>query len=243
MSFTLSRALWATRPLTRRGLLPMVAATPTPYSSPTTEYRRSITKYVRIIVKEELPHGKGYKGDVVQVKAGYARNYLIPQKFAIYATRQNFLRLDMKDPDLETAEEKSARLLREASQEDDQDLKAADILRKYLSNKTLTIWREVDETGLVPLNKKGVTHRVIRKKLGIQLKIDLDDHEVIHLKPDPVEMEELDDEKIETIMKEELPTSKDEVCKTDIRKHGDFIGRIWLAGDFHIPLKISVVEQ
>ena len=31
----------------------------------------------------------GNKGDVVNVKRGYARNYLIPRKLAIYATPQN----------------------------------------------------------------------------------------------------------------------------------------------------------
>ena len=41
---------------------------------------------VRLIALEDLPHGKGYEGDVVHVKAGYARNYLIPQGFAVLAT-------------------------------------------------------------------------------------------------------------------------------------------------------------
>jgi Ribosomal protein L9, N-terminal domain len=94
---------------------------------------------VRIILKEDLPNGKSYKGEVLTVKAGYARNHLIPGKFAVYATPENFVRLDMKDPDLETPEEKAARLSRESmSEETAQELKAADILKHYLRNKVVS---------------------------------------------------------------------------------------------------------
>jgi len=93
---------------------------------------------VRIIVREDLQHGKAYEGDVIHVKAGYARNFLIPQKKAVYATRQNFEKLGMKDPDQETLEERKARLEREVLAGDDEDLKAADILRYYLRNKVVS---------------------------------------------------------------------------------------------------------
>lgn len=92
---------------------------------------------VRIILKGDLPNGKAYKGDVVTVAAGYARNYLVPKKIALYATRQNFARLGLRDPDLETAEERQARLAREAIEGQDEDLKAADLLKNYLRNKVV----------------------------------------------------------------------------------------------------------
>eukprot|EP01083_Nonionella_stella_P007298 21109_1 len=97
---------------------------------------------VRVILTSDLPDGRGYSGDVQHVKAGYARNYLIPQKKALYATPHNFLRVDMIDPSTvkETAEEKAKRL----SMESDEDLKAADKLKYYLRNKTLKVWRMVD---------------------------------------------------------------------------------------------------
>lgn len=41
-----------------------------------------------IILKEDIK-GVGYKNDVVSVKPGYGRNYLIPQGFAIMATPSN----------------------------------------------------------------------------------------------------------------------------------------------------------
>jgi len=180
----------------------------------------------------------------LEVKAGYARNYLIPQKFALYATRQNFKRLDMKDPDLETPEEKRERLRKEASDESDQELRAADLLRKYFSNKTLFIYRDTeDDSDLVPLNRKPVNHKVIRKKLSKQLRIDLDDHEMVHITPDTIMFDEVKEDEIEAMMKNNLTQNKEEVCSTEIRKLGDYLARIWLAGDHYIPLRVSVVRR
>ena len=94
---------------------------------------------VRLIALEDLPHGKAYRGDVLKVKAGYARNHLIPQKLALYATPQNFEKLGLVDPDVETEEQRRERLAREASAtvQDEAYLKAADILKKYLRNKVV----------------------------------------------------------------------------------------------------------
>jgi len=94
---------------------------------------------VRLIALEDLPHGKGYEGDVVTVKAGYARNYLIPQKKAVYATPQNFERLDIVDPAEETEAQRAARLERESSmsKKEEDNLKQADLLKKYLKSKVV----------------------------------------------------------------------------------------------------------
>ncbi|KOY87751.1 50S ribosomal protein L9 [bacterium 336/3] len=43
---------------------------------------------MEVILKEDLT-GLGYKNDVVKVKPGYARNYLIPKGIAIMATDSN----------------------------------------------------------------------------------------------------------------------------------------------------------
>lgn len=101
---------------------------------------------VRLIALEDLPHGKAYEGDVVRVKAGYARNFLIPKKKAVYATPQNFERLDIVDPDFETEEERIARRERESSmnKKEEEFLKQSDLLKKYLRNKVVSFflkWR------------------------------------------------------------------------------------------------------
>ena len=43
---------------------------------------------MEVILKQDIP-GLGYKNDVVKVKGGYGRNYLIPQGFAIVASNSN----------------------------------------------------------------------------------------------------------------------------------------------------------
>jgi len=44
--------------------------------------------HVRVILNEELPN-LGRPGDVVKVRAGYARNYLLPRKLASEANPRN----------------------------------------------------------------------------------------------------------------------------------------------------------
>lgn len=43
---------------------------------------------MQVILKEDVPH-LGNAGDVVTVKNGYGRNYLIPQNLAVLATPKN----------------------------------------------------------------------------------------------------------------------------------------------------------
>ena len=66
---------------------------------------------VRVIVRQDWENGKAYTDDVIDVRAGYARNYLIPQKLAVYATRENFFRFNVPNPDQETAEQRKLSLI------------------------------------------------------------------------------------------------------------------------------------
>lgn len=43
---------------------------------------------MEVILKQDI-HGLGYKNDLITVKDGYARNYLIPKGFAMIATETN----------------------------------------------------------------------------------------------------------------------------------------------------------
>ena len=46
------------------------------------------------IVLLQSVRGLGGPGDIVNVKSGYARNYLIPQDMAIYATKNNVIQIE-----------------------------------------------------------------------------------------------------------------------------------------------------
>ena len=48
---------------------------------------------MKVILKEDV-HNLGQQGDVVEVKSGYARNYLMPQKLAILFTKQQKKSID-----------------------------------------------------------------------------------------------------------------------------------------------------
>ena len=58
---------------------------------------------MEIILLEKVVN-LGNLGDMVRVKAGYGRNYLIPQKKAVAATKQNIGKFEAKRAELETAQ-------------------------------------------------------------------------------------------------------------------------------------------
>lgn len=73
----------------------------------------------------------GEEGDIVKVKPGYARNYLLPQQIAIIADKANLARLAQEKTAIEARKEKK----RQESME----------LSKKLSGTVLTIAQRVGE--------------------------------------------------------------------------------------------------
>jgi ribosomal protein L9 len=144
-----------------------------------------------------------YAGEVHNVAAGYARNYLIPQKMAVYATPRNFERCGLIDPEIAAKEDAAAqKFSQEGDEEENADLKAADVLRKYLRNKTVKLIRNVDLNVPTLCHPGHVSAKNIRDKLSKQLKIDLEEHETIHIRNEPVVgLEEMDEkERMQLIM-------------------------------------------
>jgi hypothetical protein len=66
---------------------------------------------------------------VIDVKPGYARNYLVPNKKVVYATRPNFVKHNIVDPATTTGPV--------VVSDDDKNLRGADLLRHYFRNKTV----------------------------------------------------------------------------------------------------------
>ena len=65
---------------------------------------------MEVILKQDMP-GVGYKYDTVKVKAGYGRNFLIPQGIAILANNSN---RKMVDENIRQASHKAEKLKNDA---------------------------------------------------------------------------------------------------------------------------------
>ena len=87
---------------------------------------------MKVILTEHIEN-LGNKGDVVNVKRGYARNYLIPREYALYGTPANMKRLGAIQDELKAAEEKKLAELKN--------------LAEKIDTTNLVFKRKVDEQG------------------------------------------------------------------------------------------------
>ena len=70
---------------------------------------------MEIILKEDIKN-LGEIGDVVSVKPGYGRNFLVPQGKAVFATADNLKNLEQQKEELRKKQEGELSLLREKAQ-------------------------------------------------------------------------------------------------------------------------------
>ncbi len=103
----------------------------------------------------------GTPGEVVNVAAGYARNYLLPQKLAVVATTGAMKMSDSL---------KAASVAREKEQN-----KAAEVLAEKLSKVTLTFIATADENGQL---FGGIGEREIAAAL-LEKDFEVDKHQIV----------------------------------------------------------------
>ncbi len=89
---------------------------------------------MQIILKDDMK-GLGYKYDVVKVKSGYARNFLIPRGFAVVANSSN---LKMRDEEVRQTTYKMEKIKNDALE-----------LIAKLDAIVLSIGAKVGETGKI----------------------------------------------------------------------------------------------
>jgi large subunit ribosomal protein L9 len=117
---------------------------------------------MELILKEDIK-GLGFKNDLVDVKPGYGRNYLIPKGYAIQASASNRKVL--------------AENLKQAAHKADKVRQDAEALAAGIGEGVLEIGAKVGENGKIfgrvtttqiseALAKKG--YNVDRKKISIQ---------------------------------------------------------------------------
>lgn len=99
--------------------------------------------------------GKGRSGDIVKVKPGFARNYLLPKRKAVVASKHT-VRLQ------ET-------LKKERAKRSVEDRKAAEALAKSLEGKIVKTTVKVDQTGHLYGSVSAIDIVHLLEKEGIKL--------------------------------------------------------------------------
>jgi large subunit ribosomal protein L9 len=89
---------------------------------------------MQVILRTDIA-GLGYKNDVLDVKAGYGRNYLIPQGFAVMATDSNKKQL--------------AENLKQAAHKAEKLKKDAEDLANAIGDMTLDIAAKAGDSGKI----------------------------------------------------------------------------------------------
>lgn len=90
--------------------------------------------HTRILLREDIDD-LGARGEIVRVRAGYARNYLLPRKLAVEATSSNVKHIER---------ERAALLKREATERSTAELQA-----EKMGALVLTFNRKAGEQGLL----------------------------------------------------------------------------------------------
>jgi large subunit ribosomal protein L9 len=115
---------------------------------------------MKVILTEEVPN-VGVAGQVVEVAPGYARNYLLPRKLAIEATKGNVKSLEHHRRTIEARQKKLAQ--------------SAQALADRISSSTLTIAAKAGETGRL---YGSVTTADVAEELKRALNLEVDKRKV-----------------------------------------------------------------
>lgn len=116
---------------------------------------------MKIILKQDIAK-LGFSNDIVNVKNGYARNYLIPEGYAIQATSQN--------------EKILTEVLKQKAHKAEKIRTDAEVLAKAIEAATLTIGAKVGTSGKI---FGSVNAMQIADALKSQANIDIDRKKII----------------------------------------------------------------
>ena len=120
---------------------------------------------MEVILKETIDT-LGREGDIVKVKAGYGRNYLLPQQKAVAASAANVAIFEKNQAEIQTRLE--------------EETKVADALAKKLAGTNLTIAMLTGEEDRL---FGSVTSSDISKKLAEDTSVEIDKKNVLLQEP------------------------------------------------------------
>lgn len=113
---------------------------------------------MEVILKQDI-HTLGYKNDIVTVKNGYGRNYLIPNGFAILAT--------------ESAKKMHAENMRQRAHKEEKIKNEALEIAKKLEGVTLSLGAKTSTTGKIfgSVNNIQIAEALVEKGFEIDRKV------------------------------------------------------------------------
>ena len=112
---------------------------------------------MNVILKQDMPN-LGHKDEIVSVKNGYARNYLIPKGFAINATAQ--------------AKKVHEEILRQRSHKEEQFKETATQLAEELKKVTLTIGAKTSTKGKIFGSVNTIQIAEAVERISVRLHLD-----------------------------------------------------------------------
>jgi len=109
---------------------------------------------MKVVLLEKIAR-LGSLGNVVKVKDGFARNFLLPQKKALRATEANLAIFEAKRKDLEKANESSR--------------KDAETVAEKMNGLELAVIRQASETGVLygSVSTKDIAEELVTKKFSV----------------------------------------------------------------------------
>ncbi len=112
---------------------------------------------MNVILKQDMPN-LGHKDDIIVVKDGYARNYLIPKGYAINATAQ--------------AKKVHQEILRQRAHKEAELIEAATKLAEDLKKVSLTIGAKTSTKGKIfgSVNTIQIAEALIEKGFDVERK-------------------------------------------------------------------------
>ncbi|MFT7616998.1 MAG: large subunit ribosomal protein L9 [Planctomycetota bacterium] len=121
---------------------------------------------MKLVLNENI-RGLGSTGDIVTVKNGYGRNFLLPKKLAVYPTEGNLNRL---------RKERESYLLREADHIDAARLIAEKTKGYIQSNDNLVVKMKANDAGQL---FGSVTEAILAAHLGGNISVELHEKQII----------------------------------------------------------------
>jgi large subunit ribosomal protein L9 len=142
---------------------------------------------VKLLLASDVKH-LGKTGDIVTVKAGYARNYLLPHRLAVQPTEGNIQRIEDNRVAREADEKARRQRLKEAAavldgtsvtvraQANEEGHLFGSITEKDIAAALQDLGHKIDETQIMlaePIRQLDRFHVPVRLSDGVEATIDL----------------------------------------------------------------------